>query len=194
MFKSKVKSKMKILDFDLETVAAGFADPDWVPQKITCAAWSWIDEDEVHCEVCSPMGLFGKPELRVKMLEPLVEAINEADMLTGHNLLRFDLPVLQSELLRLKMNPLGHQLVQDTMRILKTKGFKKGQDNLGALLKSDEQKLSLSWQQWEDAYDEQGWQTIKDRAISDVKMHKQIRETMIKNKWISPPTAWKPWR
>ena len=32
----------RVLDFDVETVAAGFADPDWVPQKITCVAWSWV--------------------------------------------------------------------------------------------------------------------------------------------------------
>src|SRR6185369_11767709 len=123
---SRVKSKLKILDFDLETIAAGFADPEWVPQKITCAAWSWIGEKKVHVEICTPNGLFGNPDLRVQMLEPLVEAINEADMLTGHNLLRFDLPVLQSELLRLGMEPLGSQLVQDTMKIVKTKGFKRG--------------------------------------------------------------------
>src|SRR6187551_823836 len=39
---------LRILDFDVETVAAGFADPNWVPQKITCVAWSWIGEEKVH--------------------------------------------------------------------------------------------------------------------------------------------------
>lgn len=185
------KKPLRVLDFDLETVAAGFADPEFVPQKITCAAWSWIGKKKIYAEVCSPLGLFGNPDLRVQMLEPLVEAINEADMLTGHNLLRFDLPVLQSELLRLGMNPLSSQLVQDTMRIVRTKGFKKGQDNLGTLVQTKQQKLSLSWQEWEDAYDEEGWQTIKNRAVSDVQQHKQLREIMIKNNWLRPPTVWK---
>jgi DNA polymerase elongation subunit (family B) len=194
MYESKVKSELKILDFDLETIAAGFADPEWVPQKITCAAWSWIGEKEVRVEICTPLGLFGKPELRVKMLKPLVEAINEADMLTGHNLIRFDLPVLQSELLRLGLSPLGPQLVQDTIRIVKTKGFKKGQDNLGALLKSKQQKLSLSWQNWEDAYDEKDWPTIKERASKDVIQHKEVREEMIKDKWLRKPIMWHPGR
>ncbi len=186
--------KIRILDFDLETIAAGFADPQWVPQKITCAAWSWIGEDEVFVEVCGPTGLFGKPQLRAKMLKPLVKAINEADMLTGHNLLRFDLPVLQSELLRLGLDSIGPQLVQDTMRIIKTKGFKKGQDNLGALLRSNQQKLSLSWQNWEDAYDEKDWQTIKDRAVSDVIQHKEIREMMLEKGWLRKVSMWYPRR
>lgn len=192
MYTSKVKSKLKILDFDVETIAAGFADPEWVPQKITCVAWSWIGEKEVHCEVCTPLGLFGKPELRGKMLEPLLEAIDESDMLTGHNLLRFDLRIIQSELLRLGMESLKPQLVQDTMRIVKTKGFKKGQDNLGALLNSKQQKFSLSWQNWEDAYDEDDWKTIKERACKDVIQHKQIRQMMIENKWVKPPVEWRP--
>jgi DNA polymerase elongation subunit (family B) len=194
MSESKVNSTFKILDFDLETIAAGFADPEWVPQKITCAAWSWVGEKEVKVEVCSPLGLFGKPQLRAKMLEPLIDAINEAGMLTGHNLLRFDLPILQAECLRLGLTPLKPQLVQDTMRIVKTKGFKKGQDNLGALLKTKEQKLHLGWQNWEDAYDEKDWATIKERAASDVVMHKELREIMIENGWLKKPTIWNPRR
>ena len=38
----------RILDFDCETLAAGFADPEWVPNRITAIAWSWIGTDDVH--------------------------------------------------------------------------------------------------------------------------------------------------
>lgn len=185
------KKKLSILDFDVETMAAGFADPNWVPQKITCVSWSWIDSDDVEVIVCGPMGFF-KPELRKPMVATLVNEINKADIVTGHNILRFDLPVLNAECLRLDIPPLNPVLAQDTMRIVKTKGFKKGQDNIGALLETAEQKLSLDWQGWEDAYEEDGWQTIKDRCASDVVMHKQMRYEMIDRGWIKPAKLWTP--
>ena len=87
----------RILDFDVETVAAGFADPQWVPQKITCVAWSWIGSGEITSDDCGPMGLYYEPEKRADMLFTLLVLIAQADMVTGHNLLRFDLPVLNAE-------------------------------------------------------------------------------------------------
>lgn len=169
----------RVLDWDIETIAAGFADPDWVPQKITCVAWSWIGEDRVESRVCGPTGLFGHPSKRAIMLEPLLAAIAEATILTGHNLTRFDLPILNSECMRLGLEPIRKALVQDTMRLVRSKGFKKGQDNLAALYKVPEQKMSLSWQEWQDAYDEDGWGTIRARCESDVTSHKQIREKLL---------------
>jgi DNA polymerase elongation subunit (family B) len=182
---------LKVLDFDLETLAAGFADPNWVPQKITCVSWSWVGSDEVGVVVCGPMGFF-KPELRRDMVLELSAEIADADMVTGHNILRFDLPVLNSECLRLGLSPLKSVLAQDTMRIVKTKGFKKGQDNIGKLLETAEQKLSLDWQGWEEAYEQDGWQTIKDRCVSDVVMHKQMRLEMIERGWLKEPRIWTP--
>lgn len=184
-------SAHRVLDFDVETLAAGFADPAWVPQKITCCAWSWVGSDEVKATICGPMGFF-KPELRRKMLLPLLEAISEATMVTGHNLLRFDLPVINSECLRLGLPTLGAVLVQDTIRLKRTKGFKKGQDNLGRLLKTLQQKESMDWQAWEEAYEEDGWPLVESRAKTDVIQHKQIREQMLERDWLKPPTLWRP--
>ena len=181
----------RVLDFDIETIAAGFADPQWVPQKITCVAWSWVDEEEVQSRVCTPLGLFGKPELRAEMLRPLMEAINEADVLTGHNIYRFDLPVVNSECMRLGLDPVPEIKVQDTMRVLRSKGFKKGQDNIGRLLKLQEEKMPLDWQAWQDAYDEDGWGTVRARAESDITMHKQMRLRMIERGWLKPMITWR---
>jgi DNA polymerase elongation subunit (family B) len=182
----------RILDFDIETVAAGFADPEWVPQKITCVAWSWIGEDKVESAVCGPAGIFGKPERRAKMLRPLLQALGEADMVTGHNIIRFDLPVIQAEVMRLGLPVLKPLLVQDTIKLHRSKGFKKGQDNLGRLYRIADEKLALDWQAWQDAYDEDGWQTIRDRAESDVRMHKQLRAALIDLDYLKEPRTWTP--
>lgn len=191
MFQTTIVRKERILDFDIETLAAGFADPNWVPQKITCVSWSWVDSDDVQVRICGPMGFF-KPEKRRSMVKELADTVRKATIVTGHNILRFDLPVLNTECLRLGLEPLPSVIAQDTMRIVKTKGFKKGQDNLGKLLKTIEQKLSLDWQGWEDAYEEDGWATIKARCISDVIMHKEVREEMIKRGWLNDNKIWQP--
>jgi DNA polymerase elongation subunit (family B) len=182
----------RILDFDIETIAAGFADPEWVPQKITCVAWSWIGSDVVESRVCGPAGIFGKPERRAKMLAPLLAALAEADMVTGHNIRRFDLPVIQAEVMRLGLPSLEPVLAQDTIKLRASKGFKKGQDNLGRLYRIADEKLALDWQAWQDAYDEDGWQTIRDRAESDVAMHKQLREALLELDYLKEPRRWAP--
>lgn len=180
-----------ILDFDVETVAAGFADPDWVPQKITCVAWSWVGEDKVHSRICGRLGLFGHPSKRAAMLKPLLEAIDEADMVTGHNLIRFDLPVINADAVRLGLEPVREVLVQDTMRLTRAKGLKKGQDNLGRMLRIDQEKVALDWQAWQDAYDEPDWATIRLRAESDVAMHKELRERLLERNLLKPPARWR---
>lgn len=184
---------LRILDFDCETIAAGFADPEWVPQKVTCIAWSWIGSDEVRVKTCGgSAGLYEDPSLRRALLEDFLVDYHRADMVTGHNLLRFDLPVLNADIMRLGATPLGPKLVQDTMRIWRSKGFKKGQDNLAGLVQTYERKLALDWQQWEDAYRTPGWPVVMDRARSDVIMHKELRAAMLDRGWLKAPRMWHP--
>lgn len=182
---------LKILDFDVETIAAGFADPEWVPQKITCVAWSWVGSNKVESRICGPGGLFGYPKRRAKMLKPLLAAIEKADMVTGHNIARFDLPIINAECMRLGLEPIREVRVQDTMRLVRAKGFKKGQDVLGRLLRVGNEKLALDWQAWQDAYDEYNWKTVRERAESDVLMHLEIREELLALDYLKPPTIWR---
>lgn len=180
-----------ILDFDIETIAAGFADPDWVPQKITCVAWSWVGTDRVESRVCGPAGIFGKPANRAKMLTPLLDAIRQADMVTGHNIERFDLPIVNAEAMRLGLEPVREVLAQDTMRLVRAKGFKKGQDVLGRLHHVPAEKLALDWQAWQDGYDEPGWKTVRLRCESDVTMHKLLRLELLGAGHLRDPRKWK---
>jgi hypothetical protein len=186
-----VQEFTRVLDFDVETVASGFADPAWVPQKITCVAWSWVGSDRVESRICGPEGLFGKPERRAEMLRPLLAEIASAEMVTGHNLLRFDLKVINADCMRLGLEPIRNVLVEDTMRVLSSKGFKKGQDNLGKLFQLRNEKMALDWQGWQDAYDEDGWRDIIARAETDVIMHKELRLAMLERGIVKPPIRWR---
>jgi DNA polymerase elongation subunit (family B) len=176
---------LRTLDFDVETVAAGFADPQWVPNRVTC--WAY----DVRVEALSPADFYDH-QARRDFLWPLLVAIDEADVVTGHNIVRFDLPILNAECLRLNLPTLRPKLVQDTIRLPKSKGFKKGQDNMSHTLGVKEEKLPLSWAEWEAAYGEPGMVTVKERCASDVRMHLEMREAMRARGWLSAPRMWRP--
>ena len=128
---------------------------------------------------------------RRRFLQPLFDVIAEADVLTGHNIVRFDLPILNAECLLLGMDTMGTKYVQDTIQLPKSKGFKKGQDNIAHAVGATLEKMPLSWAQWEAAYSEPDLRTLKERCASDVLMHIEMREKMIVRGLVSSPKKWR---
>ena len=180
-----VARKLAILDFDCEARATGYGDPNWVPQEVTAIAWSWIGDERVACQLRS----WGVR----RMLERFRRAYEQADIVTGHNIRRFDLPLLNAEMLRFDFGPLPAKLAQDTLReIVRTKGMKRDQDNLGKLFRTDVDKTPMAWQDWQDAYSEKGWPMVKERVVNDVRQHKLMRDTMIEQGWLRAPRLWSP--
>lgn len=182
----------KVLDYDIETVSAGFADPQWVPQRVTVIAWSWVGSRKIEhaTRLEGPEEMFGR----------FLEAYNAADVGTGHNLIRFDQPVLNADMIRTGMGVLPAKLIRDTMRLPKTKGLKKGQDNLGSLLGTRSKKMPLDWQGWDDGYQWDAliagqkvtWKVPIDRCVSDVRQHKQLLARLQEEGLLKPDIWWKP--
>lgn len=184
------KSTRRVLDFDLECVAAGFSDPAFVPVRVTAWAFCWIGSDDIRCEAL-PVADYYDADARRAFLAPLLDAVRQADVLTFHNGLRADMPWLQGECWTLGLERLGPVLVQDTIRIGKVR-TKKGQDNLAHALGVKDEKLPLSWAQWEAAYAEPDLATVKERVSGDVRQHMQMRQEMIKRGWLGSPRLWRP--
>lgn len=175
--------RLRILDFDCETRATGFGDPNWVPQEVTAIAWSWVGDEEVVCRL--------RCRGAKTMLRQFRRAYDEADVVTGHNIRRFDLPILNAEYLRFEMPSLGSKMTQDTLRdIVRTKGMKRDQDNLAKMFGLRAQKLGMSWQDWQHAYAERGWPQVEARVVSDVRSHKLMRTEMIERDWLRAPSVW----
>lgn len=170
----------KILDFDIETVAAGFGDPNWVPNRITAIAWSWVGEDKVEVRTIldytkSLPGFLDYFFMGCRpMLEEFCRAYVQADVITGHNIARFDLWVLNAELMRLRLPLLPVLPKIDTMQIKSAKGFKKGQDVMSDVLEVPAKKKAMNWAEWQKAYATNGWAEIKERCASDVIQHKLL--------------------
>lgn len=181
---------LRILDFDLETLAAGYADPAWVPDKITCISASWVGEDEVHTWITGQQAWWSREGRARTVLRPFYEFLSQADVVTGHNLKRFDLRVFNAEAMRCGVEPVRKILVEDTMAILRAKGFKKGLDNIAVELGIPERKKSMSWAEWDLAYEDPSWAEVIERCESDVRIHKQIRVEMNRRGWLKPVTTW----
>lgn len=199
--KIKVTTKRdKLLYFDCETVAAGFADPSWVPQRVTCISWSWDGNDKIYTKI--------RREGAYDMLSSFLDVYNEADVIVAHNITRFDLGVINADLMRLKLEGrdielLGSKRIQDTMKFPKAKGFKKGLDDVATLVSVPVEKFSLNHRQWEEAYawDEiiegkpigkKDWSVIKERCESDVLLLKLVRQKLAEAGMLKAPKLWSP--
>lgn len=177
--------RLRILDFDCEARATGYGDPKWVPQEVTAIAWSWIGEERVACQLRS----YGTR----RMLERFRQAYEQADVVTGHNIRKYDLPLINAEMLRFDLGPLPAKLAQDTLReIVRTTGMKRDQDNLGKFFRTPVAKTPMSWQDWQDAYAAKGWEMVRERVVNDVLQHKLMREAMLARGWLKPPRIWTP--
>jgi len=185
------KRAPRVLDFDIECLAAGYADPAWVPDKITVVSWSWVGESDIRTVVTGKDGFFSR-RLRGERLAPFREALRHADRVTGHNIVRFDLPVLQAEFLRCGIEPLGAIETHDTIRFTRTKGFKKSQDDMSVWLESPLKKKTLSWTEWDNAYEEEGWPVAIERCESDVRQHKLLYQRMLELNILKPVRMWRP--
>lgn len=169
-------------------MAAGFADPAWVPTTVTAWAYSWGDDVEAKA---LPVRHMFNVRYRARFLRPLLDAINAADMLTGHNILRFDLPVLNGEAAKLGLGPLPARLVSDTIRIGRAR-VKKGQDVMAHMFGVTDEKLPLNWAEWQAAYSEPTLETVLDRVKGDVVQHMALRAAQRDRGWLRPPTMWRP--
>lgn len=156
-----------------------------MPVTVTAYAYSWCDQDEVTVDAL-PVRHFYNPRMRRRFLQPLWDALEQADVWTGHNILRFDLPVLDGEALKLGLPRLPARLVQDTIGIRKIRA-KKGQDVLAHVLGVVDEKRPLNWAQWEAAYGEKTLATVKERVAGDVIQHKQLRLAMAQRGWLPRP-------
>jgi hypothetical protein len=174
----------------METLAAGYADPEWVPDKITCISASWIGEDEIHTWTTGQVGYWSRAGRRNAVLAPFYELLRQADVVTGHNVERFDLRVWNAEAMRCGVEPVRSILVEDTMRTLRAKGYKKGLDNIASAFGVGS-KLALNWTEWDIAYEDPSWRDVIARCESDVRLHKAVRMEMKARGWLKPARMWR---
>lgn len=187
MFQSKVKSKFRILDFDIESRPLSYMGHDFTTSEITVIAWKFIGEDSpVECYALGEC----VPEF---MLEMFLQAYNKAGMVTGHYIRGYDLPRINQALSEYGFPPLEDKLAHDTcLDLIKQQGFSKSQENLGELYGIENPKVGMSQHKWRQAnrLKSIGIELAKERAIGDVIQHIELRQKLIDMKQLGKPKLW----
>lgn len=184
--------RLRILDFDIETRKVGFHNggrfgPDGCEPTAIAAGWS--DQKAVRC------WLLGVDDA-VTMLTEFRKMWDRADCVTGHYILKFDLPILNAAMLENGLPMLGEKLASDTKLDLRSvAGLSQSQENLSDMLRIvDEKKFHMNDTRWREStrMTPEGIKLAKKRATDDVRQHKAMRAALIKAGALKPPRMWRP--
>ena len=191
------KRRARILDFDIEVRPMAFYGGDFVTKQPTAIAWKWVGERSA-----AEVVLLGESydtrrvmEEEVAMLEAFRAVYDAADIVTGHYIRGFDLPIINARLMRHGLPMLGSVLAQDTKGDLaRGQGMSKSQENLGAMFELRHPKVPMNTTRWEEANAlmPEGIEATRKRVLGDVRQHIELRETMLRNGYLAAPKPWSP--
>ncbi len=109
----------KILHFDVECRPLSWYAGDWVTKEVTAIAAQFVGGKKMYCWLLGQHS----PE---QMAEEFVALYDKADMVSGHFVRGFDLPVINGMLFDLKMPFLSDKLSSDTKNdLIKFQGLSK---------------------------------------------------------------------
>lgn len=179
---------IRILHFDMECLPGHWIGGDYVSKVVTAVAWGWRDDDTIKVLTHYDTSLDD-------MADSLSSAIGAADIVTGHYIRPFDLPLLNGALLRQGMRPLDPVLTIDTkLDLLKAHGRSKSQKNLSSMVGVAAPKVDLSNWEWEQFnLREPGFENRGiERVVGDVIQHKEMYAALDELGWLGSPRAWLP--
>lgn len=203
---------LRILDFDIENRPLSYWVPDRPTAQITSIAWMWAgDHDSLDCRLLAPP-CFHKghedvcpdwPEKVVNeetLLADFSAVIAQADIVTGHYILRHDLPIINGALYDRGMPLLDDVRASDTKLHMFTKAdLPATQEHLLELLGTTcplgmpLEKFHMTQVKWREAnkLTRKGIELTKRRVMSDVHAHSHMREDMLARGWLGSPTVWR---
>ena len=161
---------------------------EYVSKEITAIAWAWIDQpDDVTCLLLGEMEL---PE----MLRQFVAVYNQADMVTGHFITGFDLPLMNASMTEFGLPPLSDKMASDTkVHLIKRHGLSGSQENIGAMLGLSNPKVGMNQATWRAAnrLTPEGLALVRERVVGDVKQHIEMRAKLLELGYLTPPKMWR---
>ena len=182
----EAKGALRVLDFDLENMPLAYVGGDFTTPDVTAIAWKFAGD-----KVAPRVAIAGEVG-REKMLLRFLEAYKRADVVTGHNIIRHDLPHLNAMFVELGWPPLTPVLVQDTYIHLKRRasGFA-SQAFLASALGVESPKVGVAHFAWRQENRERGTRgATRRRVAGDVIQHLELRAKLIELGWLRPPRRW----
>lgn len=189
--------ELRILDFDIEVRPLAWYGGDFVTKQPTAIAWTWILPKQAATIVVSTIGASDRSSKVLDeergMLEVFRDAYDRADIVTGHFIRGFDLPVLNGACERLGLPVLGSKMTQDTkLDYVIAQGISKSMENLGAMYELKHPKVPMNTASWGAANMllPEGIAATKKRVVGDVREHVELRAEMLKRGVLGPTKSW----
>ena len=195
-------SGLRILDFDTENRPLSYLGSDFTTGDVTAIAAGWIGEPRTRIKVwCLGVPCYhGRCEATHhgvsydEMLEGFREMYDEADMVTGHFIRGYDLPVLNGAMLEFGFEPLQDVLAHDTkLDLRKRKYVSASQESLASMLGVRAPKVQMDTPKWREAnrLTPTGLELTERRVRGDVIQHMEMREKLLHNGWLDKPRMWR---
>lgn len=179
---------MRVLDFDVEARPLHWISGDYVSKEITAIAWAWVDQpDDVTCVLLGEVA-------PVDMLTQFLAAYEHADMVTGHYIRGYDLPMVNGALTEYGLPSLPDKLSQDTkIDLVRRQGLSGSQENLGTMLGLNHPKIKMDQARWRSAnrLEADGLALARQRCIGDVRQHIEMRQRLLELGYLGPAVVWK---
>jgi hypothetical protein len=187
---------LRILDFDLENRPLSYLGSDYTTGDITAIAWAWYDEDNfaLYGEDVACYKQTKDDRSRSTMMKAFVKAYDQADIVTGHFIRGYDLPVINGALMELGMPVLSDKRTHDTkLDLIKRKYISASQENLAAMLGIEAPKIQMNTDKWRKAnrLTDEGIDLTVERVVGDVLQHMAMRTRMIELGMLGPTRMWK---
>lgn len=187
---------LRILDFDCEARPDAYLGGDLTTRSLTAIAWQFIGTSKPSAVAIVAGGYPHATQMR-NMLEDFRAAYDAADMVTGHNLIRYDLPVINGHMAYHGLKPLAPKLAQDTLLHgpKSALAFSRSLENMAQMLGvAGRGKHHMSNTTWKVAntLDPAGVEETLERVTSDVLLHIDVRQTMLDRGLLKPPKMWRP--
>ena len=182
-----------ILDFDLEARPLGWYGGDFVHKEVTAIAWAWIND--LGPPVVEVRNMTRAKGSQRQMLQAFARAYARADIVVGHWIRGFDLPILQAAMVDNDLPLLDEKLTQDTKSdLIRLGGISKSQENLASYLGIESPKISMSMQDWREAnrLTKKGLALVQERCIADVKQNIEMYRALLERDLLGPPKLWIP--
>jgi hypothetical protein len=179
---------MRVLDFDVEARPLHWIAGDYVSKEITAIAWAWTDEPQkVTCY------LLGETD-PLEYLQLFVRAYNRADLVTGHFIRGYDLPMVNGALMEHHLDVLRDKLTQDTkLELPRRSGLSMSQESLGTMLRLEHQKVQMNQGKWRSAnrLEPEGLKEVRARVTGDVTQHIEMRAELLALGYLGTPKLWR---
>ncbi len=193
------KRQLRILDFDCEARPDAYLGGDLTTRSLTAIAACWADDPEGTMQVWALTAKGGshRKQLR-RMLESFRVMYDQADIVTGHNILRYDLPVISGSMVYAGLAPLGSTMASDTQLHgpKAALSYSRSMENMGDMFGLVDGKHHMNNTTWKRAntLDAEHVAVTIERVTSDVRMHVQLRAAMVEAGLLDPAmgSAWSP--